>query len=70
MSILVVYDSWFGNTARVAQAIANGIEPLADVRVLSAVEAPSRFPGAPQISESSGNFLWAQIRAAVAKVCS
>ena len=49
MSILVVYDSWFGNTARVAQAIANGIEPLADVRVLSAVEATSASSERPEL---------------------
>jgi flavodoxin len=41
VSVLVVYDTWFGNTARVAQAIADGIEPLTDVRILSAVEATS-----------------------------
>ena len=49
MSILVIYDSWFGNTARIAQAIANGIEPLAGVRVLSAVEATSTSTERPEL---------------------
>ena len=48
MPVLIIYDSWFGNTAQVAQAIAKGIEPFTDVRVLSAVET------AAESTEQSG----------------
>ena len=39
MLTVVIYDSSFGNTARVAQAIGRGAAALGDVRVLSVAEA-------------------------------
>lgn len=42
MSTLVVYESMWGNTRAVAEAVAEGIGP--DVRVVSAVEAPVPVP--------------------------
>jgi flavorubredoxin len=39
MLTVVIYDSSFGNTARVAQAIGRGAATLGDVSVLSAGEA-------------------------------
>lgn len=38
MLTVVVYDSSFGNTARIAQAIGRGVAALGEVRVLSAEE--------------------------------
>lgn len=35
MQTLVIYDSKFGNTEKVAQAIARGVGPVAEVRVMS-----------------------------------
>jgi flavodoxin len=42
MLTVVIYDSSFGNTARVAQAIGRGAATLGDVTVLSANEAGGR----------------------------
>ena len=42
MLTVVIYDSSFGNTARVAQAIGRGAATLGDVTVLSAAEAGGR----------------------------
>ena len=42
MLTVVIYDSSFGNTARVAQAIGRGAATLGDVTVLSADEAGGR----------------------------
>lgn len=39
MTILIVYDSLYGNTAKVAQAIAGALTPVATVRVLRVGEA-------------------------------
>ena len=39
MQTLVIYDSKFGNTEKVAQAIARGIAPVSAVRVTSTDEA-------------------------------
>lgn len=39
MPTLVIFDSSFGNTARVAQAIASGVGTLGSVQVLAAAEA-------------------------------
>lgn len=44
MNTLVIYDTKFGNTQRVAEAIARGVGTASDVRVMSAAEAGS--PGA------------------------
>jgi flavodoxin len=38
MKVLVVYDSVFGNTAKIAQAIKSGLEPYADARLIQAQE--------------------------------
>lgn len=39
MHTVVIYDSKFGNTERIAQAIARGAAALGDVRVLATTEA-------------------------------
>ena len=41
MRALVVVESWFGNTAQIAEAIADGLrEPVAEVEVTTAASAP------------------------------
>lgn len=45
MQAVLVYDSKFGNTEKVAEAIARGIEPVTEVRVTSAVEATRALEG-------------------------
>jgi flavodoxin len=42
MLTVVIYDSSFGNTARIAQAIGRGAAKLGEVRVLSADKAGGR----------------------------
>ena len=44
MKALVVYESMFGNTKQVAQAIADGMRPWFDVDVVDAADAP-QAPG-------------------------
>jgi len=50
MQTLVIYDSKFGNTEKVAEAIARGVGPVSEVRVTSAdgaaraLEAPAARP--------------------------
>lgn len=39
MQTLVIYDSKFGNTEKIAEAIARGVGPVSGVRVTSAAEA-------------------------------
>ena len=39
MRILVVYDSMYGNTARVAEAVADALQPEGEVRLLPVAEA-------------------------------
>jgi flavodoxin len=39
MQTVVIYDTKFGNTARIAQAIARGVGTLGSVRVMDTVEA-------------------------------
>lgn len=39
MNTLVIYDSKFGNTERIAQAIARGVGSVSDVHVMSTTEA-------------------------------
>jgi len=39
MRILVVYDSMYGNTARVAEAVADALRPEGEVRLLPVAEA-------------------------------
>jgi hypothetical protein len=41
---LVVYESMFGATRRAAQAIADGLEPYATVRLLEVSDAPRVIP--------------------------
>ena len=41
MQTLVIYDSKFGNTEKVAEAIARGVGPVSEVRVTSTAEATS-----------------------------
>jgi flavodoxin len=49
MLTLIVYDSTYGNTKRVAQAIAGGVAASGTVRVLSAVEATAQLPERPDL---------------------
>jgi hypothetical protein len=44
MRALVVYESMFGNTRRIAQAIADGMADGADVAVADVVDAPTAVP--------------------------
>lgn len=44
MRALVVYESMFGNTRRIAQAIADGIRDGADVALTDVVDAPADVP--------------------------
>ena len=39
MQTLVIYDSKFGNTEKIAEAIARGVGPVSDVRLTSAADA-------------------------------
>jgi len=39
MNTLVIYDSKFGNTERIAEAIARGVGSVSDVHVMSTTEA-------------------------------
>lgn len=45
MRALVVYESMFGNTERIARAVAEGIGEHMEVRVVSAAEAPAPLEG-------------------------
>jgi len=45
MRAVVVYESMFGNTERVARAIGQGLEPFADVQVVEVGEAPAVLDG-------------------------
>ncbi len=49
MLVVIVYDSTFGNTKRVAQAIASGIGTPDSVRVMSAAEATAQPPERPDL---------------------
>ncbi len=40
MKALVVYETWFGNTAKVARAVAAGLENYLTVEVVDVLEAP------------------------------
>lgn len=79
MLTVVIYDSSFGNTARVAQAIGRGAATLGDVTVLSADEAGRRaehadllFVGGPtqlhHLSPGLGAFLEALPRGSLQRV--
>jgi flavodoxin len=41
MQTVVIYDSKFGNTEKIAEAIARGIGPISEVHVTTAAEAAS-----------------------------
>jgi flavodoxin I len=46
MKVLIVYDSYFGNTEQVAQAMGDALRPQADVDVLRVSEAkPEQLTG-------------------------
>jgi flavodoxin len=52
MQAVVIYDSKFGNTEKIAEAIARGVGTVADVRVMStteAVRAVDALPGRPEL---------------------
>src|SRR4029453_69503 len=40
MRVLVVYESMYGNTHKIAESIASGIHSTSDTEVVSAAEAP------------------------------
>jgi hypothetical protein len=44
MKALVVYESMFGNTEKVARAIATGLESFGAVQVVDAAHAPTELP--------------------------
>jgi hypothetical protein len=44
MRALVVYESLFGNTRQIAQAVADGMSDGADVRLTDVAEAPRAIP--------------------------
>ena len=44
MNSIVIYASHFGNTKKVAEAIAEGLRPLGTTQVLSVEEAPATLP--------------------------
>lgn len=45
MRALVVYESMFGNTGKIASAVADGMADGADVSVVNVVDAPAVLPG-------------------------
>jgi len=45
MRVAVVYESMFGSTRLVAEAIAKGLTARADVRVMGVADAPDAFDG-------------------------
>lgn len=47
MEVLVIFETMFGNTARVARAIADGFAAGAHVTVTDVVDAPAEVP--PQV---------------------
>ena len=49
MLTVIVYDTSFGNTKRVAQAVASGIGTPDSVRVLSAADATAQPPERPDL---------------------
>jgi flavodoxin len=49
MLVVVVYDTSFGNTKRVAQAIASGVGAPGSVRVVAAAEATAPFADRPDL---------------------
>lgn len=49
MRTVVVYDSSFGNTARIAQAIARGVGTSGPAQVINAAEAAPLLPERPDL---------------------
>jgi flavodoxin len=49
MRAIVIFDSKFGNTEKIAQAIARGIGTLGSVRVLSAADPTPAFAERPDL---------------------
>ena len=49
MKTLVIYDSKFGNTERIAEAIAKGADALGSAEVVPAAEAGSALAGRPDL---------------------
>lgn len=45
MKVLIVYDSYYGNTEQVAQGIAHALAPAAQVEVMRAQDAPGGLSG-------------------------
>ena len=45
MRALVVFESMFGNTQTIAQAVADGLSQTVDVDVVEVDDAPTRFEG-------------------------
>jgi flavodoxin len=44
MNSVVIYASRYGNTKRIAEAIAEGLRPFGTTRLFAAEEAPKRLP--------------------------
>jgi hypothetical protein len=44
MRVLIVYESMFGNNRTVAEAIAQGLAPIAETQVLEVGDAPAALP--------------------------
>ena len=54
MKSIVIYASHFGNTKRVAEAIADGLRQHGDVQLLSVDEAPATFPAGTDLVVMGG----------------
>ena len=52
MQALVVYESMFGNTERIARAIAEGL-PGAEARIEPAPRVPEQVPSRPRQAPTS-----------------
>jgi hypothetical protein len=64
MRALVIYESMFGSTRTLAEAIADGLRPIADVRVVRAAEADSRVrEGVDLIVAGAPTHAWSMPRA-------
>jgi flavodoxin-like protein len=63
MRTVIVYESMFGNTRQIAQAIAGGFGPGADVTVLGVAEAdPSVLDGASLLVIGGPTHAWSMSR--------
>jgi hypothetical protein len=54
MRVLVIYESMFGNTKRIAQAIGDGLSGWADATVVDVADAPTEIPADVDIAIVGG----------------